>query len=57
MVVAKCKYCGRESQYKDMCGVCREKYPLVRKLVKMCEPYRTEKPRNNFARTVRTNEV
>ena len=37
----ECKYCGIETANADcICGTCRNKLPLVRKLVKMFEPYR-----------------
>ena len=38
--VNKCKYCGNKTNNKDTCHNCGLKLELVRKLVKMGEPYR-----------------
>lgn len=37
-----CVYCGKKlvGNERKMCSLCRSKLPLVRKFVKMCEPYR-----------------
>ena len=36
----KCKYCGSETGTDNkVCATCYSKLPLVKKFVKMCEPY------------------
>ena len=37
----KCKYCGSETGTDNkVCAHCYSKLPLVKKFVKMCEPYK-----------------
>ena len=36
----ECKYCGKVAKQGQMCGLCRNKHQLVKKLVKSFEPYR-----------------
>ena len=41
--VKRCVYCGFVVTSGDLCNNCRNKLPLVRKLVKMLKPYRRVK--------------
>jgi ribosomal protein S14 len=41
MVVAKCKYCGRDTgKYKELCGSCYTKIGLMRKFSEAVAPFR-----------------
>lgn len=39
----KCKYCGIKTSSVEMCENCKRKLPLVRELIKICEPLREAK--------------
>ena len=55
--MAECKYCGGKNDiHKDICSNCRSRLPLVKKLIKMLEPYKEIVEERKVRNEMQSNE-